>query len=373
MKHPIEILSLPLTALALGLVALTASLPAAAAPAKPVIGQQERWPDGYWSAVPQAGPDGKARQCTLVAKRERAGANGPIDTRFALVIGRGAGFVITLGDDQLPREDVLDDRAEIIIDGKPFPAVGFPVQSTFVFHPGDAALALKALKHAKQVTLRSTGAGIDSGPITIALPAEPLAWLQRCGETFEIAVDRPTDPKAPALPTPRPPSPEFASARPTAAGPAGIEDKQKVAGWDASELRNPDGRVFVCMIRRHYVTGSEADARKLGVFMMASRLRGFSMMLKDSQLSAKGETIVGATLAAGGAPIADVTAKVLSEDEIGLYPRHGPALAAVIDKAERLEFKAEPMRMEFPVGGALPWLRACARRHAISFEAPAEK
>jgi hypothetical protein len=360
--------------LALGVVALTAPHPAeAAAPAKPVIGQQERWPEGLWSAVPQAGPDGKVKQCTLVSMRERAGPNGAIDTRFALVIGRGAGFVITLGDAQLPREDVLDDRAEIIIDGRPFPAVGFPVQTSFAFHPGDAAAALKALRSAKQVALRSTGAGIDSGAITIALPGEPLAWLQRCGETFKIATDRPTDPDAPALPVPRPPSPEFAAARPTAAGPAGIEDKQKISGWDASELRNPDGRVFLCMIRRHYVTGSEADSRKLGVFMMASRPRGLSLMLKDSQLSAKGGESMAATLTSGGAPVPAFVATVQGPDEIGLFPKHGGEFAAAINHAERLAFKSEPIQLEFPVAGALPWLRACAKRHGIALEAPAEK
>src|SRR4030095_10213488 len=70
--------------LALGFACLIAtSAPALAAPeAKPVAGQQVRFPQGIWAGVPQAGPDGKVRQCVLVAPRQRAGKDGPVNTRF---------------------------------------------------------------------------------------------------------------------------------------------------------------------------------------------------------------------------------------------------------------------------------------------------
>jgi len=49
--------------LALALAALIAAvMPALAAPeAKPVAGQQVRFPQGVWSALPQVGSDGKVR------------------------------------------------------------------------------------------------------------------------------------------------------------------------------------------------------------------------------------------------------------------------------------------------------------------------
>src|SRR5215467_5253997 len=113
--------------------------------------------------------------------------------------------------------------------------------------PGDAAGVLSALEKSITLTLRSSGAEIDTGAVTLDLPGEALGWLKRCGETFDIAIDRPTDPAAPALPAPRPRSTKLSFAQPTAAGPAGIEDKQKISGWDASELRGEDGTVTVCM------------------------------------------------------------------------------------------------------------------------------
>lgn len=58
---------------AVAVVAATASQSRAADPGKPIANKQVRFPKAYWSALPQVGPDGKVRQCLLVAKRSRAG------------------------------------------------------------------------------------------------------------------------------------------------------------------------------------------------------------------------------------------------------------------------------------------------------------
>jgi hypothetical protein len=353
------------------LACLMAVTGASAGPSeKPVAGQQVRFPRGTWSALPQLGPDGKVRQCVLVSLRQRAGRDGPIDTRFALNISRGAGLAIGIHDDGLPTEDVLDDQAEVTIDGRSFPAVGFPVGTLFVFHPGDAAGALTMLGKATQVRLRSEGAGIDSGPITIGLPPEALNWLKDCGRTFDIAIDKPTDPNAPELPTPRVRSPKIAVLPPTPAGPPGISDKQKIQGWDASELRNGEGHIIVCFIRRHYAMGSEPGSRTLGTFLMVSRLKGLTMMLKDSKLDQVEGKPVEASLKVGDRPFADFSAQVLGHDEIGIFPAHGSAFAAALAIGERATFKpANGDQLDFPVQpSALAWLRACARRNGIGLE-----
>lgn len=339
---------------------------------KPVAGQQVHFARGTWSAVPQL-RDGKVGQCVLVSLRPRAGKSGTVDTRLSLNISRGAGFAFSLGDDALPGERVLDDQAEVVLDeGASVPAVGFDVTATyFAFHPGDAAAVLTGLATAKTLRLRSAGAGIDTGAITLDLPPEALAWLIACGKTFDIAVDRPTDPNAPPLPAPRPRSPEIASSQPTAAGPAGIEDKQKISGWDASELRGADGKVAVCMIRRHYFFGAEKGARQVGTFLMASRSKGLIMMLKDSSLTQHGGDKLDATLSFGGKPFTGFTAQMLSADEIGIFPQHGLALAQALGEAERFDFKSKIVGIEFPVQGAVNWLRACVRRNGFGFEAPA--
>src|SRR6201996_612830 len=271
--------------LAPALTALLATLIAApvfASPVgKPAAGQQVRFPNGTWSALPQTGPDGKVRQCVLVALRQRTGSNGPIDTRFSINISRGTGLAIMIQDDGLPSEQVLDDQAELSIEGRTFPAVSFPIGTALVFHPGDAEGALAALGKAKELRLHSDGAGVDSGAIKIELAAEALSWLKQCGRTFDIAIDKPTDPNAPDMPTPRPRSPKIAFIPATPAGPPGMADKQKIEGWDASELRNNDGGIVVCMIRRDYVTGSGTRARTLAHLFTATRAKGFTMMLKD--------------------------------------------------------------------------------------------
>jgi hypothetical protein len=62
---------------AAAVVAATASQSRAADPGKPVAGKQVRFPQGYWSALPQVGPDGKVRQCVLVPSDRAPGATEP--------------------------------------------------------------------------------------------------------------------------------------------------------------------------------------------------------------------------------------------------------------------------------------------------------
>src|ERR1700757_5161818 len=115
-----------LTGVLAAIVAMAASTAAIALPAeKPVAGKQVHFPNGVWSGLPQVGPNGKVRQCVMVAMRQRAGKDGPVETRFAVDISAGAGLVVTIQDDGLPTEQVLDDQAEIRIDGRSFAAVGF--------------------------------------------------------------------------------------------------------------------------------------------------------------------------------------------------------------------------------------------------------
>ena len=351
---------------------LAASSLASAAPAeKPVAGKVVHFPQGVWSALPQLGPDGKVRQCVLVAARDRVTKDGPVTTRFSFNISRGSGFTAVLQDERVPTEEVLDDQAEMLIDGRSFPSVSFPVAGTaFIFHPGDAAGALAALAKVHRITLRSDGAGVDSGAIDINLPAEALKWLTDCGRTFNIAIDRPTDPNAPDMPMPRPRSPKIVDISTLPPGPPGMSDKQKIQGWDASELRASDGSIVVCFIRRHYVMGSEPSSRRMATFLMVSRKLGFTVMLKDSNINQPEGAPVEATLKLGDDPFTGFSAKVQGNDEIGIFPQHAQALAAALEKGIRATFKSKVSdNFEFPVqAGVIPWLRACARRNGIAIE-----
>ena len=341
-------------------------------PEAPVAGKTVHFPDGTWSGLPETGPDKKVRQCVVVAKRPRAAADGTIDTALSVIIGRGTGLAFSLGDDKIPPEAILDDQAEIILGGHTFPAVAFTVGSeTLALHPGDAAGVLSALEKTGTLRLRSDGDGLDTGAITLDLPADVLGWLKQCGRQFDIAIDRPTDPNAGELPVPRPRSPEIGSGRPTTAGPAGIEDKQKISGWDASELRGPEGNVLVCMIRRHYATGAEPGARRIGTFLMVSRAKGLTMMLKDSNNKLPGGEAVDATMTIDKKPFDGFSARVLGSDEIGIFPLHGAALAQALGDGVTVVFKSPKVSddMTFPVlSGVVPWLRACARRWGIAME-----
>ena len=215
-----------------------------------------------------------------------------------------------------------------------------------------------------------TAAASISGTIKIDLAPDALSWLKQCGKTFDIAIDKPTDPNAPDMPTPRPRSPKIAFLPATPAGPPGMSDKQKIEGWDASELRNNDGSVVVCMIRRHYVTGSEPDVRRLATFFMASRAKGLTMMLKDSIRQATEGEAVEASLKMDDKPFPPFIASVLGPDEVGITPQHGAALAAALENGGRAIFKTDNgYQLEFPVqAGVIPWLRACARRNGIPIE-----
>src|ERR1700749_584607 len=189
----------------------------AAAPEKPVAGKTVHFPDGYWSGLPETGPDKKVRQCGLVAERTRGAAGDGVEPRLSLTIGRGSGLAQAIGDDKLPPDSVVDDQAEIVIGDRAFPATAFTVRSdTLAFHPGDATGVLAALEKATTLRLRSDGAGVDSGAMTLDLPSDALTWLRQCGMQFDIALDRPTDPKAGDIPEPRPRSPEIASITQTA-------------------------------------------------------------------------------------------------------------------------------------------------------------
>jgi hypothetical protein len=359
------------TVLAALITATAPSIVSAAPVEKPEAGKVVHFPHGVWSALPQVGPDGKVRQCVLVAARDRATKDGSVTTRFSLNISRGSGFTAVLQDDRVPNEEVLDDQAEMLIDGRSFPSVGFPVAGTaFTFHPGDAAGALTALAKANRITLRSDGAGVDSGAIAINLPNEALKWLTDCGRIFNIAVDRPTDLDAPNMPAPRPRSPKTIDIKTLPPGPPGMSDKQKIEGWDASELRNSDGNIIVCFIRRHYVTGSEPTARRMATFLMVTRKRGFTMMLKDTNTDQPEGRAVEATLKIGETPFADFRAEVQGKDEIAIFPQHGAALAAALENGVRATFTSKVSDIfEFPVqASVVPWLRACARRNGIAFE-----
>jgi hypothetical protein len=244
------------------------------------------------------------------------------------------------------------------------------VGTAFVFHPGDAEGALNALGKATQVTLRSDGAGIDSGAIRIDLPADAWRWLKQCGKTFDIAIDRPTDPDAPAMPVPRPRSPRISIIPTTAAGPPGTEDRQKIEGWDASELRDNEGRIIVCFIRRRYAEGSEAGAHRIATQFFVSKLKGLTVVLKDSEFNFPEGQPIEATFKVGAAPFTAVSTKMLGRDEIGVFPQHPSELAEALEKSNSAAIRAPTgYQFEFPVrAGVVPWLRACARRNGFAIE-----
>jgi hypothetical protein len=226
---------------------------------------------------------------------------------------------------------------------------------------------LAALAKATTLRLRSAGDGVDTGDIGLDLPGEALAWLQQCGKQFSIAIDRPTDPKAPPLPVPRPRSPEIVSGAPV--GLAGLDNKWKISGWDASELRDSNGKVIACVIRQHYTSGSgPSGARIIGTFLIATRSKGLTLMLKDTSLNLSSGPLA-ATLAIEGKPFADISSQILSKDEIGVFPQHGATLALALGDGAALVFKSPAEGMDFPVpAGVVPWLRACTHRWGFGFE-----
>lgn len=65
---------------------------------------------------------------------------------------------------------------------------------------------------------------------------------------------------------------------------------------------------------------------------------------------------------------------MLGQDEIGIFPPLGTALAAALESGVRATFKTTTSdQFEFPVqAGVVPWPRACAQRNGIAIE-PAGK
>jgi hypothetical protein len=149
-----------------------------------------------------------------------------------------------------------------------------------------------------------------------------------------------------------------------------MEDKQKIEGWDASELRNNQGQILVCFIRRHYYAGSEPGARHLATFFMVSRAKGLTMMLKDSNLHLPEGDVVKATLQFDEKPFTGFSAQVQGPDEIGIFPQRGAVLAKALENGARGLMKSPVSdNFEFPVqASVIPWLRACARRNGIPIE-----
>jgi hypothetical protein len=339
-------------------------------PPKPVAGQQVHFPNGTWSALPQIGPDGKVRQCVMVALRPRAITGGVVDTRLSIDISAGSGLAFAILDDKLPSEAILDDQAEVLLDGKSHPAVGFTVDgsNSLALHPGDAAAVMAALGKTTKLRLRSDGDGVDTGDIPLNLPPDALAWLAQCGKQFNIALDHPTDPNAPPLPLARSRTPEIASVRPNASGLPGADDIEKIGKWDASELRNGDGRVGACYIRVRYGMGSDST-RLIMASLFTTRSKGLTMALKDTQLKLTAGTDLDATLMIDQKPFAGFSARELSDNEIGFFPQHGGTFGAALGDGVTMALKSPVEGFEFEIpAGVVPWLRACSRRWGWSFE-----
>ena len=341
-------------------------------PPKPVAGQQIHFPKGTWSALPQVGPDGKVRQCVMVAMRSRAVSGGMVDTRLSIDISAGSGLVFAMVDDKLPPEDVLDDQAQVILDGQTYPAVGFTVANSksVALHPGDAAAVLTALGKTTKLRLRSDGAGIDTGDIVLNLPADALAWLVQCGQQFNIAIDKPTDPNAPEMPAARPRSPDVAVLKPNASGLPGADDIAKIAGWDASEVREADGRVSLCYIRRRYGETVGDNKHQIIIAFMSSAPRGLTMAIKDTNLNLDHDKKIDATLALDKKPFTGFFAETMSSNEIVFFPQHGTAFGTALGDGVDIEMKSPVEGSEFYISpGVIPWMRACSRRWGWSFDA----
>ena len=133
---------------------------------KPVAGKVVHFPDGTWSGLPQTGPNGKVRQCVMIAERPRAGPDGKIDTDFSVDISAGSGLTFGLSDDKLPTDAILDDEAEVILDGKPFPAVAFTSPAETASSPSIRAMPRLCSRRSRPPTRSScapTAAGWTPG------------------------------------------------------------------------------------------------------------------------------------------------------------------------------------------------------------------
>ena len=350
---------------------IATALPAlAAAPeAKPVAGQQVRFPQGIWSGVPQAGPDGKVAMRAGGAAPAH-GQNGPVNTHFAINISHGTGFVFMIQDEGLAIERVLDDQAEIVLGERSFPAVTFQIAGdAFIFHPGDAAAALEALGKARQVRLHSDGSGVDSG-----------YRHQPAGGSAELAESLRQDVRYRHRQGQR--SRRAADARSTAplaanAGDAGDQSRAARHGGQAEDRRlgclgaaQQQGQILVCFIRRHYYAGSEPGARHLATFFMVSRAKGLTMMLKDSNLHLTEGDAVEATLKFDDRSFTGFSAQVKVPTRSAFFRSTAPHSPWALENGGRGLMKSPVSdNFEFPVqASVIPWLRACARRNGIPIE-----
>ena len=120
-------------------------------------------------------------------------------------------------------------------------------------------------------------------------------------------------------------------------------------------------------------SGPAVKLHVVGTFLIASRSKGLTMLLKDSTVNVPGETPVESTLTIAGKPFAGLDAHALGTDEIGIFPQHGLALATALGDGIEVDFNAPKLvRMQFSIpAGVVPWLRACARRNDFGFEAAA--
>src|SRR5205814_2147433 len=114
--------------------------------------------------------------------------------------------------------------------------------------------------------------------------------------------DRPTDPDAPEMPKARPRSPRVLARAPTTDEMQGSAERQRVSGWDASEVRAADGTIAACYIRRLYSSGSGANRQTTATALMVDRNGGLRMALRDTNLNLTADQPLDATLTAGGKP-----------------------------------------------------------------------
>jgi hypothetical protein len=155
----------------------------------------------------------------------------------------------------------------------------------------------------------------------------------------------------------------------------GQREQQKISGWETTEVRGDDGRVAACMIRAHYTTGG-AKGRSIATFLVASRSKGLTMLLKDSGLDLPGGpgTPIKATFKINDKAFPDFSAEVEGRDEIAIFPNHGTALAAALDDGVTAQFDAmNAETVNFAVvSGVMPWLRDCTQRWGFGFEPDAK-
>ena len=96
----------------LAVAAALAALIAVSSPssAMPVAGKVVHFPKGTWSALAQPGPDGKVRQCVLLAPRVRASKDGDIETGLGITISTGSGLTISIRTTARPRKTFWTTR-----------------------------------------------------------------------------------------------------------------------------------------------------------------------------------------------------------------------------------------------------------------------